>query len=163
MKLFHGSNQEVTEPRLIRATRGLDFGKGFYLTTSEEQANKFSDVVLRRRKSGIATVSIYEFDMATAKKSLSVCKFAKADRKWLKFVSENRLGIYSGELFDVVIGAVANDIVMPTMQAYLGGFLTEEATLLTLKTSRLEDQICLKSEKALSLIQFVTSYYRRGG
>jgi len=26
---------------------------------------------------------------------------------------------------------------MPTLQAYLGGFLTEEATLLTLKTSKL--------------------------
>jgi hypothetical protein len=163
MKLFHGSNQEVREPRLIGQTRGLDFGAGFYLTTSEEQANRFSDIVVRRKKNGIATVNIYEFDAETAEKTLSIRSFAKADGEWLNFISENRMRTYSGEIYDVVVGAVANDTVMPTIQAYLGGFLTEEATLITLATSKLEDQITLKTEKALALIRFVGSYSRGKG
>lgn len=159
MKLFHGSNEEVAEPRLVGQTRGLDFGAGFYLTTSEEQANRFSDIVVNRKKSGIATVNIYEFDMEAAERTLSINRFAKADEEWLRFVSDNRMKTYSGEIYDVVVGAVANDTVMPTIQAYLGGFLTEEATVITLKTSKLDDQICLKSDEALSRIRFVRSYH----
>jgi len=107
MKLFHGSNLEITEPRLIEQTRGLDFGAG---------------------------------------------------AEWLDFVTENRLKTYSGEIYDVIIGAVANDTVMPTIQAWLGGFLTEEATLMTLKVSKLVDQVCLKTDKALSMLCFIRSY-----
>ena len=36
-----------------RRTFGLDFAAGFYLTTSEEQARRFSGIVAKRRKSGI--------------------------------------------------------------------------------------------------------------
>lgn len=97
--------------------------------------------------------------METAEKSLSVRRFAKADRDWLAFVSHNRMKTYSGDAYDVVVGPVANDTVMPTIQAYLAGFLTEEATLVTLKASKLEDQITLKTDKALSLVRFIRSYH----
>ena len=66
-------------------------------------------------------------------------------------------------IYDLVIGAVANDTVMPTIQAYLNGFINEEATIITLKTSNLVDQICLKTEKALSLLKFVNVYETRIG
>jgi hypothetical protein len=158
MHLFHGSNLEVAVPRLIWQTRGLDFGAGFYLTTSEEQANKFSDIVVKRRKSGLATVNIYEFDMDAAERTLDIRRFTSADAEWLGFVTRNRMKTYSDDSYDMVIGAVANDTVMPTIQALLGGFLTEEAALFTLKTSKLVDQVCLKTEKALSLLRFLRAY-----
>jgi hypothetical protein len=163
MLLYHGSNLEVAAPRLIEQTRGLDFGSGFYLTTSEEQANRFSEIVVKRRKGGIATVNVYEFDMETAEKTLAVRKFASADAQWLSFVTGNRLKTYNGDEYDMIVGAVANDTVMPTIQALLGGFLTEEATLVTLKTSKLVDQTCLKTDKAISLLRFVRSYNARKG
>lgn len=161
--LYHGSNLAVDEPRLIGQTRGLDFGAGFYLTTNEAQAARFSEIVINRRKSGIATVSVYEFNMEVVDSTLSVRRFESADAEWLRFVTDNRLKTYEGVSYDVVIGAVANDTVMPTIQAYLGGFLNEEAALITLKTSRLVDQVCLKSEKALSLLRFVKSFEVKGG
>ena len=58
----------------------------------------------------------------------------------------------------MVVGAVVNDTVMPTIQAYLGGFLTEEAALITLKAGNLVDQLCFKTDKALSLLRFVRAY-----
>jgi hypothetical protein len=148
---------------LINQQRGLDFGAGFYLTTSERQAISFSEIVVRRRKCGEATVSVYEFDIETAKKSLSLCKFSGADAEWLKFVAENRVKKYAGDSYDMVMGAVANDTVMPTIQAFLGGFINEEATLITLNASKLDDQICLKSENALALLGYVKSYQPKGG
>jgi hypothetical protein len=158
MLLYHGSDTVVREPRLITQTRGLDFGGGFYLTTSETQAARFSEIVAKRRKSGVAVVGVYEFDMETADGTLTILKFESADERWLDFVASNRLKTYRGDAYDVVIGAVANDTVMPTIQAFLGGFLNEEAALITLKASNLVDQICLKSEDALSLLRFARSY-----
>jgi len=158
MQLYHGSNVAVEKPQLIEQTRGLDFGSGFYLTSREEQAIRFSEIVVDRRKRGVATVSVYEFDSATAENSLTVRKFARADEEWLRFIAENRLKTYTGDIYDIVIGAVANDTVMPTIQAFLGGFINEDATIITLKTSKLFDQWCLKSKKALALLNFVKSY-----
>jgi hypothetical protein len=159
--LYHGSNLAVKSPRLFRQTRGLDFGAGFYLTTDQTQAERFSKIILNRRKSGIATVSVYNFDMETAEKTLQVRRFEKADLEWLRFVTDNRLKTYQGEVYDLVIGAVANDAVMPTIQAFLGGFINEEATLITLKASKLVDQVCLKSEKALSLLHFAQAHVQK--
>lgn len=163
MQLYHGSNVAVKSPRLISQTRGLDFGAGFYLTTNETQAVHFSEIVVKRRKSGKATVSVFEFDMKIAEKTLAIRRFDKANAEWLHFVTDNRLKAYMGEIYDIVIGAVANDTVMPTIQAFLSGFISEEATLITLKTSRIADQLCMKSEKALSMLEFVNSYELNGG
>jgi hypothetical protein len=58
----------------------------------------------------------------------------------------------------VVIGAVASDNVMPTIQALMGGFLAEEATLIALKTKKLVDQCCLKSEAALDFLSYIEAY-----
>lgn len=158
MQLYHGSNLVVAKPQLIEQTRGLDFGTGFYLTSRKEQAIRFSEIVTERRKSGAATVSIYEFDVKTAEKTLTILKFDRADKEWLQFVTDNRLKSYAGINYDIVAGAVANDTVMPTIQAFIGGFINEEAAIITLRTSKLFDQWCLKSEKALSLLKFEKSY-----
>ncbi|MDR3076560.1 MAG: DUF3990 domain-containing protein [Synergistaceae bacterium] len=124
MLLYHGSNSEVDEPRLIEQTRGLDFGSGFYLTTGEEQANRFSET----------------------------------NGAWLEFVKDNRMKQYSGAKYDVVIGAVANDDVLPTIILYINGQLDANLTIGALKTRKLTDQVCLKTDKALSLLRFVRSY-----
>ena len=160
MLLYHGSNVAVVEPRLIGPNRGLDFGAGFYLTTNEPQAIRFSEIVVHRRKTGIATVCVYEFDMETVEKTLTVRRFAKPDLEWLRFITCNRLNTYQGDIYDMVMGPVANDAVMPTIQAFLAGFINEEAALVSLKASRLADQVCLKSEKALSMLRFVQSFLK---
>ena len=162
MLLYHGSNVAVQAPRLVGQTRGLDFGPGFYLTTDLAQAVRFSEIVVARRGHGAATISVYEFDMAEAERTLSVKRFMAADSQWLAFVIENRLKTYGGAAFDVIIGAVANDMVMPTIQVYMGGFLTEEAALVALKANKLTDQVCLKSENALSLLRFLDSNAKTG-
>lgn len=162
MLLYHGSNTTVNKPQLIEQTRGLDFGSGFYVTTSEEQAIRFSEIVFKRKKTGSAIVNVYQFDMAAAENALVIKKFNSADIEWLRFVAENRLKTYKGSEYDMVIGAVANDTLMPTIQAYFSGFINEEAALITLKASKLVDQICLKSKKALSLLCFVREYQPNG-
>ena len=69
MFLYHGRNTTVNKPSLIVQTRGLDFGPGFYLTTNEEQAVRFSGIVVKRKKEGSAIVNVYTFDIAAAEKT----------------------------------------------------------------------------------------------
>lgn len=52
MILYHGSNVEVREPRLFQNDRRADFGTGFYLTSSYDQAGRWAQTVARRRKQG---------------------------------------------------------------------------------------------------------------
>ena len=57
--LYHGSNMKVDKPMLLKGQRALDFGAGFYLTSSYEQAMKWAKTVTRRRGNGQAIVKTY--------------------------------------------------------------------------------------------------------
>mgnify|MGYP003320157732 CR=1 FL=1 len=62
MILYHGSNVEVPEPKIVRSVRTLDFGSGFYTTANRKQAENFSLRITPKRGTGAPTVSCYEFD-----------------------------------------------------------------------------------------------------
>lgn len=85
MILYHSSNLTVSEPRLIKQNRFLDFGFGFYTTTNKAQAIAFSEKVIKRQRSGIRTVSIYEIDEQKAFAECSVLRFDAPDEAWLDF------------------------------------------------------------------------------
>lgn len=70
MRLYHGSNVAVRNPKVLQSQRALDFGAGFYLTTSYEQARRWAELTVKRRREGIATVSSFEIDEEEALKRL---------------------------------------------------------------------------------------------
>ena len=154
MVLYHGSNMIVEQPRLIPQIRFLDFGKGFYTTENKEQAISFADKVYRRRKEGVPTVSIYEFDEKAAFAACSLLRFDSADEDWLDFVSANRNGTYQGKTYELIYGAVANDDIFATFTLYAGGELTKEETINRLKVKKLYNQLVFASEHALSYLKF---------
>lgn len=155
MIVYHGSNVVVSEPKLIQQNRFLDFGYGFYTTTNKTQDIGFSDKVTKRRKAGEKSVSIYELDEKKAFSECSVLTFENPDEAWLDFVSDNRAGNYTGEMYDFVFGPVANDDVYTTFTLYTAGVLTKEQTLEALKIKKLYNQLVLCSEKALSYLRFI--------
>ena len=55
--LYHGSYCEVKEPDLAKCAKRKDFGQGFYLTTSKEQAESFLRTSIAK---AIATGTIEE-------------------------------------------------------------------------------------------------------
>ncbi len=157
MILYHGSNVIVSQPRLIKQNRFLDFGYGFYTTTNKAQAISFADKVTRRRGEGKKEVSIYEVDAEKAFAEGKLLRFDSPNEAWLDFVSDNRSGNYEGETFDFVYGPVANDDVYRTFTLYTAGLLTKAQTLEALKVKKLYDQLVFSSEKALSYLRFIGS------
>ncbi|MBQ6438478.1 DUF3990 domain-containing protein [bacterium] len=155
MRVYHGSNQIVEKPRLIKQNRWLDFGFGFYTTTNREQAVSFARKVAQKRASGEPSVSVYEIDEKVAWQECRVLEFAGPDEAWLDFVSLNRQGLYQGEQFDLIYGPVANDDVYTTLTLYLAGVLSKEQTLAALKIRDLYNQLVFVSERALAHLTFV--------
>lgn len=154
MLLYHGSNLQVNKPKILVSNRMLDFGSGFYTTSSKEQAVKWSKTQTARRKKGEPVVSLYECDEKKVEE-LSVLKFKSADKEWLKFVTDNRKGTYIGKKYDLVIGPVANDNTMPVINNYMSGILDEETALILLKPQKLSDQYAFLTERGLSILKFV--------
>lgn len=155
MKVYHGSNVRVEKPAIIISNRYLDFGYGFYTTTNRLQAENFAKKVSARR-GGVALLNTYELNRTAVDSFVKVKKFNGADGEWLKFVADNRNGVYSGESFDLIIGAVANDDVYQTLQLYLSGLYSKEQALSALKIKKLYDQYVFASELSLKALKFIS-------
>lgn len=93
--LYHGSYCEVREPDLARCAKRKDFGQGFYLTTSKEQAESFLRTSIVK---AIATgkieegqnfgyVSTFEFQPVG---KLEMHVFKNADVDWLHCIAAHR-------------------------------------------------------------------------
>ncbi|MCI5778046.1 MAG: DUF3990 domain-containing protein [Bacteroidales bacterium] len=87
MKLYHGSTQKVERPRILTPNRRLDFGKGFYTTSSKEQATNWVKKSTGN-KSPIGYVNEYDFDERAAK-NLNRLEFNKPDKIWADFIVKN--------------------------------------------------------------------------
>ena len=121
MILYHGSNVEVREPKILKPNRELDFGNGFYTTTNRDQAIEFAKRVTANRGVGAATVTEYSIDESVAFPLCSVVKFDGVCDAWLDFVCDNRDGAYVGPQYDFAFGPVANDDVYRTLYLYRAG------------------------------------------
>ena len=152
MILYHGSNIAVEKPRLIPAKRMLDFGSAFYLTSDLEQARKWALRTQNIRESGTPLISVYEFDDHDLS-ALRVLSFAAPDHDWLHYVVANRTGQQTAPC-DLVIGPVANDQAIRTVNDFQNGYFTEEIAIQILRPQKLKDQYAFKSEAALQLLHF---------
>jgi sucrose-6-phosphate hydrolase SacC (GH32 family) len=153
IQVYHGSDILVREPKIMQPVRALDFGHGFYTTTNIEQAKSFAKKVQDRNGSSQTHISIFILNMDLLKKKNALF-FDKPDKKWLDFVSANRNGTYSGQIYDIVYGPVANDTIFRTFIAYQNGVLNEKETLKRLKIRRLYNQLVFTNDEALKCLLF---------
>lgn len=152
--LFHGSNVEVCEPKIISPARRLDFGSGFYLTTNFDQAARWAELTVRRKEFGVPVVSVFEFD-ENCLDQLRCLHFDGPSREWLRFVSANRRSESFFNDFDLVYGPVANDRTMPVISLFLTGVYDEDETIKRLLPQKLCDQYAFRTESALKLLKFM--------
>lgn len=156
MILYHGSNVLVENPILIRANRTLDFGHGFYTTTSNEQACKWAKIKQRRENVDKGIISIYEVPENLFKEiNLNIRVFRGASKSWLNFVLDNRMKEGYKHQFDIVKGCVADDRVYACLNAFENKFMDFETAIKELRTYKLDDQVSFHTEKALKYLKFI--------
>lgn len=155
MIIYHGSTVLVETPQILEGEYFLDFGVGFYTTTSYDQAERWARAKMRREKKNIGYVAIYEFDYEAAKENTIIRKFDATDMEWLQFVVNNRRGVPLAEPVDMHIGPVADDNVYKSIRFFETGILNAEETVKRLKTEALQDQWTFHTAEMLSYCKFM--------
>lgn len=170
--LYHGSYCEVKNPDLAMCADFKDFGKGFYLTSSKEQAENFINTSLKKAKAqgviakeqmyGVISVFRYHYNA-----SIYDYIFHDADADWLHCVVGHRKAdtfpdiVEELEKCDIIVGKIADDATNVTILTYLigaygtiGSKEADDFCINRLIPERLKDQFCFRTEKSLKCLSF---------
>ena len=158
MRLYHGSNVEVNNPKILTAARIGDFGKGFYTTSSMEQARRWAQIRAQQAKVPFGVITAFEVsDSLFDNHLLAVKTFNKADAQWLDFVMANRNDTSFEHHFDIVRGPVADDRVYICLNALENGTADRATVIRRLKTFVLADQILFHTAKSLLFLEYANT------
>jgi hypothetical protein len=169
--LYHGTIYKFDTIDLNCGKPYKDFGKGFYLSRTESQAERMA---IRNRKfendlliesdskpSTKAWVYTYKFD-AKNLEMLNVKEFTEPGEEWVRFVAKNRSSRDPQHDHDIVIGPTANDDTNVVVQAYMNRLYGDPGSDLAIRTFmqnilpyRLPRQMFFGTQKAVSLLQFI--------
>ena len=155
-RVYHGSIDEVVNPEIRQPNRSLDYGAGFYTTTSYEQAKRWVERRMKDKGVAVGYVNIYELDEKLVKNMKSLF-FEKPTEEWVSFVMRNRTERNFVHDYDIVYGPVADDSVYTQFALYEGGIISLPTLIHELKTYKLVDQYLFHTEKALLAIKFIES------
>ena len=145
----------MKEPEIRPSEAFLDFGSGFYTTTSYAQAERWARIKMRRQSTPIGFVSVYEFDYEAARQQAEILRFDRADLDWLTFVVGSRRGERPIREADMYIGPVADDNVYRSIRLFETGVLDAQETVKRLKTEVLQDQWTFHTPRLLSFLTFI--------
>ena len=155
-KVYHGSVEEVRNPEIREPNRSLDYGSGFYTTTSFDQAKRLVERRMKDKGVAVGYVNVYELDDKAVNRLNSLI-FKKANEEWVNFVMKNRTERNFTHDYDIVYGPVADDSVYTQFTLFEGGIISMGTLIQELKTYKLVDQYLFHTEKALEAIRFVES------
>lgn len=153
IQLYHTSNMEVKNPDVLHSREHLDFGRGFYLTSLRNQAEKYGQRFLRKGEE--AYLNIYNLDEDV--QGCSRIVFDAYDSKWLDYVTACRKG-KDCTRYDIIEGGIADDQVFDTIDLYFSGIYSYEQALDQLRFKHPNHQVCITSQHVLDkYLHFVES------
>lgn len=155
LMVYHGTDCLFHEIDLAKSIDKRDFGVGFYTTTIAAQAESWAKSKKLRSNSKAAYVYVYEAEIPD---ELSVQKYDGLTVEWLEMVKNNRKCGGIQHDFDIMIGPVANDDTMVTVNRYVQGIYTAEEAISRLKFSRANDQVVFHTECAVRCLKLVRRY-----
>lgn len=163
MILYHGTNCSIDKIDLNKCRPYKDFGKGFYLTTIKEQAEKMARRVSRiYGESPIVNAFIYDIDADNS--DINIKSFPAPTEEWARFVINNRNGVNSEEgnnsdnKYDIVIGPVANDDLALLFRQFSNGMIEIDTLIREMKYKKLTDQYSFHTERALKYLTKESEY-----
>lgn len=156
MKIYHGSLEVVEHPIILKPNRKLDYGDGFYTTTSKKQAKEWVERRMLEKHLTCGHINVYEFDDKMLPE-LNCLIFPEPNEEWAEFVMANRTKYNFTHDYDIVYGPVANDRVYLQFGLYEAGAISVDTLIRELKTYKLIDQYLFHTDKALTALRFIES------
>jgi len=164
MFLYHGSNQEIDVIDLNCCKPYKDFGRGFYLTTIEQQAELMAKRTARIF-GGLPFVTIYTFDETNLLKTpFSIKTFSEPDKEWAMFVLNNRNRDFQNHSdynsnqdnkYDIVTGPVANDDIALLFRSFINEHIDIATLVKGMKYKNLNDQYSFHTNRSVALLKKV--------
>lgn len=142
--LYHGSNIEVPNPKVLINGHYKDFGFGFYCTNLEKQAKRWA-----LTKRGASVVSKYNY---IENQKLDILRFHEMTEEWLDFVVACRRG--QNHSFDIVEGPMADDQIWDYVEDFMAGNITREAFWVLVKFKYPTHQMVFCTEEALQTLHY---------
>lgn len=136
MILYHGSIVEIHEIDLNKSVRGKDFGKGFYLSDNEKQANDMAIFKSLQINNSTPIISKFQFDEnLLSNNTLKVKIFNEYSLEWAEFIFANRCNGTDTPIhdFDIVYGPIADDKVGVQIRNLIEGNINIDTFLERLK------------------------------
>ena len=149
MRLYHTGFDEIRKPDIRRGRKNADFGQGFYLTPDRP----FSERWAKERRDSSTVINTYELQT----EGLRMKRFSR-DEEWFDYICGNRNGKADGLAdVDVIVGPIANDTIYDVLGITTSGFLNREQSLKLLLIGPEYSQVVIKTEKAASQLQWISS------
>ena len=142
--IYHGSNVEVSKPRILQNGFYKDFGYGFYCTNMKRQAKRWA---MTRR--GKTVVNYYKY---ISDKNQKILSFPEMSDEWLDFIIDCRAG--KTHDYDIVIGAMADDQIYNYISDYMEGSITREQFWVLAKFKYPTHQINFCTREALKCLEY---------
>lgn len=154
MNLYHGSLEIIENPIILKPSRTLDYGAGFYTTTSYKQVELWVKKRISSSQARMGYINIYELE-ESAIAEIDVLWFDEPTEEWVDFVMSNRTIINFTHSYDLVYGPVANDKVYAAFALYENDLLDKEGLIKELKTYKLVDQMLFHTDRALNYLKYI--------
>ena len=142
--IYHGSNVEVSNPKILINGYYKDFGYGFYCTNIEKQAKRWA-----LTKKGASVVNYYSYLKIPV---LKILCFSEMTEEWLDFVVNCRRG--KMHTYDIVEGPMADDQIWDYVEDYTADKISKEAFWALVKFKYPTHQIVFCTEDALQTLHY---------
>ena len=154
MILYHGSNIQIDVIDLQKGKKGKDFGKGFYLSPSLQQAQRMAELTVMKTGQGSPIVTEYDFneELSILLKRLD---FTSYNKEWAEFVIMNRMNTSDIQAhdYDIVYGPIADDTVGATMQLFQRKFISMDELIARLKFKNPKFQYFFGTSTAIKMLK----------
>lgn len=159
--LFHGSKKGLDNIDVIHSRNTCDFGRGFYLGETYENALSF---VCENELSSVYSftcdlkkLKVLRFD-CTIEWMLAICYFRGTIKEYEK--KKMILDIIEKiESADVIIAPIADNKMFYIMNLFANGEINAEVALHSLSASKLGLQYVFKTRKSLKYLKPIEKYY----
>ncbi|MBQ8138574.1 MAG: DUF3990 domain-containing protein [Lachnospiraceae bacterium] len=159
--LFHGSKYGLSEINTDGSRDNCDFGKGFYLGETYENALAFVCETDRSSvyafKYSLSGLKVKQFD-CSMEWMLAICHYRGTLGEYSKTPKVKKI-ISDIEKSDVIIAPIADNKMFYIMAQFTEGEINADVALHSLSASRLGMQYIFKTDKALKKLVPIEKYY----
>lgn len=167
-KLYHATKQYHESIDLNHSRDYLDFGKGYYLTSSLEQAARW--ITYRNNSCDNNEGWIFEYNILHIGSEIKCLPLLECNMDWLDVILYFRTGTAlpnktkweNIESYDIIFDRMADGRISNLISQYMNDKISKTELLDKAKGWRDQDQYCFKTEKAIKLLVRQKEYHWTG-